>query len=175
MTLIVEDGSAVPNAESYISVAEADTYFANRGKADAWDAAPDKEQMLRLATDYMLGMYRDRWKGYRFTVTQALDWPRAWVPMPDSITTYGPYPYYYPQNVVPDAVKHACAELALRAINGDLTPDLTPEDLAAQIRVGPIDIRYSTGGSNVVIFRQIDLMLKTLVKGGTGMTRLVRA
>ena len=52
MSLVVEDGTGKADAESYISVADADTYHSNRGNTD-WAAltTTEKEQLLRGATD----------------------------------------------------------------------------------------------------------------------------
>jgi hypothetical protein len=68
MTLTVEDGTGKADAESYISVADADTYFTARNNA-TWAAlsTSDKEAALRKATDYMLQAYRVRWAGMRET------------------------------------------------------------------------------------------------------------
>ena len=67
MSLIVEDGTGKSNAESYISVADADTYHSNRDNTD-WAAltTAEKERLLRIATDYMVAVYRLRWDGYRY-------------------------------------------------------------------------------------------------------------
>ena len=37
--MVVEDGSGMPTAESYVSVAEADSYLRRRDKAATWDTA----------------------------------------------------------------------------------------------------------------------------------------
>lgn len=65
-------------AESYFAVADADTYFSNRGVA-AWAAATTvaKEQAARLGTQYLDNAYRDRWVGLTATQAQALAWPRV--------------------------------------------------------------------------------------------------
>ena len=66
MSLIVEDGSGLAAAESYISVVDADAHHASRGTAEASWVGLDtdiKEQCLRRATDFMLETYRGRWKG----------------------------------------------------------------------------------------------------------------
>ena len=122
MTLIVEDGTGLPDAESYASVAQADTYFAARGVV-AWsgtDAA--KEAALRRATDYMAAVFGRLWRGWRASDTQALDWPRTgW-------------------DGVPAAVQRACMELALRAQGLDLLPDTGPQ--VASETVGPISVEY---------------------------------
>ena len=73
MALIVEDGSIVTGAESYISVADASTYHSNRGNT-AWASLSTdaiREQCLRKATDFMRQAYRSRWQGYRVNEDQA--------------------------------------------------------------------------------------------------------
>src|SRR5690606_27756416 len=86
MALIVEDGTGLPNAEAYISVADADSYFAKRGNS-AWAAltVDAKEVALRLGADYMAAVYGPRWCGERLTDTQALDWPRDEQGVPEAV------------------------------------------------------------------------------------------
>jgi hypothetical protein len=57
MALITETGAGLANAESLISVADADTYHSGVGNTD-WAAlsVTDKEQALRRATQYMLSL-----------------------------------------------------------------------------------------------------------------------
>lgn len=148
MALIVEDGTAKADAESYISVADATTYHANRGNA-AWAAlASDtiREQLLRKATDYMVQAYRLRWKGDRVSATQALDWPRNWVEYADyqfytqnGAQKIGGY-LYYPANEVPQEVKRACAELALLANSSDLLGE--QGQAVKREKIGPIETEY---------------------------------
>jgi hypothetical protein len=81
MALIVEDGTGLANAESYISEADADTYFtAYTGTTEAttWAAATTagKEAALRIATQYLDVTYGHRWRGVKGSSTQALSWPR---------------------------------------------------------------------------------------------------
>jgi hypothetical protein len=173
MTFTVENGQGLSDAESYISAADATTYHANRGNA-AWAAlASDtiREQMLRRATDYMVGMYRDRWKGYRILSTQALDWPRYEVPMPDTVG--GLVLNYYPSDEVPAIVARACAELALRAIDGDLNEDLDAPVI--EETVGPITTRYAQGARRTKSFPAVEAMLSSLLEGSGGMLRVSRA
>ena len=120
MSLIVEDGTVVPGAESYIAVADADQYHSDRANT-AWATLdePSKEASLRKATDYMVSEYRESWKGNRINLNQVLDWPRVAVFL-DDFGNYGAVP----ANIVPVPVMRACAELALRASTGELAPDL---------------------------------------------------
>lgn len=164
MALVVEDGSARPDAESYCSVADASTYHAARNNA-AWAAlAPAAmEAALRLATDFMRQRYRLRWVGVRVTVAQALDWPRAWVALPDSPSGYRSVPSYVPMDSVPSEVRNACAELALRSIAAPLSPDLGPQ--VTREKVGQIEVDYHLGARQAPLFRAVDDMLAVYLKG----------
>lgn len=153
--LIVEDNTGLPNAEAYISVADADTYHANRGNA-AWAAldTPAKEAALRKATDYMGVVYGTRWAGERLKQDQALDWPRG-------------------VEGVPDAVKRASAELALRSVTSELLADQGPA--VKSETVGPISVTYADGASQAQRYPYVDGLLAALLAGGGyGQAKVVR-
>lgn len=175
MALVVEDGTGLANAESYTSVAEATTYHADRGNA-AWAAVANdgiREQLLRKATAYMQQNYRLRWASFRTTSTQALDWPRAWVPMPDAPYGYGSWAAYVPFNVVPTEVKRACSEMALLAIAGDLNPPL--ERATASEKVGEIAVTYDLRAVEYKRYRAIDQILSPYLTAGASTMKLVRS
>lgn len=172
MALIVEDGTGRPDAESYASSAEADAYHLARGNTD-WAAVADKEAALRRATDYMTQNYRMRWKSFRVTTTQKLDWPRAYVELPDAPYGYGSMMAYYPNNVVPSEVKSACIELALVAAAQDLNPNLTRA--AKQETIGPITVVYDDSSPEYARFRRVDQLLLPMLAQSGGMMRLQRA
>lgn len=176
MALDVETGSGNATAESYCSVADANTYHTARGNA-AWAAlASDtvREQCLRRATGYMGQSYRLRWAGIRATNVQALDWPRAWVPKPDAPSAYGAWARYYLSTTVPAEVVQACAEMALRAAAGDLAADLG--QTVTERTVGPITTKYAPGSQAVKRYRAVDMMLGPLLADAGGQSvRLVRA
>jgi len=158
MALIVEDGSGLAAAESYISEVEADAYHEKRGNT-AWDTVTDKEAVLRKATDYMLQNYRMSWKGVRMNGVQALDWPRGYVYRESFLNgASSSFPYLVPDNIVPVEVKNACAELALRAATADLNPDLS-KDIVSQT-VGPISTTYAANSPQQKRYRGIDMMLR---------------
>lgn len=140
MALIVEDGTGLPDAEAYISVADADAYHAARGNA-AWAALaePAKEAALRLATDYMEAEYGPRWRGNRLTAEQALSWPRG-------------------VEGVPEAVRRANAELAVRASAGPLLADQGPA--VKQETVGPISVTYADGARQSTRYAAVDAALR---------------
>lgn len=178
MSITVETGSGNAAANSYASVEQADAWHAARGITTWADLlTEEREQALVRATAYMQQVYRLRWAGSRVLMTQALDWPRAWVPMVDAPGYYGAYPAYYPSNAVPREVRDACCELALTAAAGDLSPNI--ERQAKSVTVGPITKVYADNASPVTRYRAIDNMLAPLLLGasvGDGSSiKLVRA
>lgn len=115
MAFVPETGAGLSNSNSYASVAQADSYFADRGNTE-WAALTTaaKEQALIKATDFLEATYRSSWKGYRVSSTQALSWPRVEV-------TADSFPI--PANIVPLPVTYACAELAIRSTTSELLAD----------------------------------------------------
>lgn len=163
MALIVESGVGLPDAEAYISVAEADAYFAARGNA-AWGAlnTAAKEAALRLGADYMEAAYGPKWKGERVSDTQALSWPRGGV---DGVA----------DDVVPVAVQRANAELAVRSISGPLMADQ-----GAQVKsetVGPISVTYADGARQGMSYTAVDALLRAagLLCGTANLIPVVRS
>lgn len=174
MALIVEDGTGLPNAESYISVADATAYHLKRGNA-AWATVIDdttREQLLRKATDYMEQAYRERWKQFRVYSTQALSWPRAWVQMPDAPYGYGSFAAFIPNNVVPTEVKSACAELGLLAVSGDLNPLLDRRTTKEKVDV--IEVEYDANSPQYRSYRAVDMLLEPYFDADGNSARLVR-
>lgn len=140
MTLIVEDGTGLTNANSYISVAGADAYVAERiigSTKTTWDAAStsSKESALIRATDYLDENYRSRWKGYRGSQDQALDWPRYSVVDGDG--------YLVASDAVPGQLSSALVEIAVTVVAD--TESMTPEATTAgsvrreRIRAGSVE------------------------------------
>jgi hypothetical protein len=165
MALIHETGAALANAESYCSVAFADQYHDERANA-AWAplTTAHKEAYLRRATEAMLALYRERWKGVRATGTQSLDWPRLDV----VVDTYA-----RAADEVPVEVQKACAILALKAIAGDLDPD--PTQATKRKRVGPIDVEYFEPAQALRLHRAVTDLLSPFLTGSGMNIKLVRA
>ena len=165
MTLVVENGTGLTNAESYVSVANADARLTALGKTD-WAALSTtvKEQSLRRATAYIEQAYRSRWKGTKSTRDQALSWPR-WGAMVDGWVLDG--------NVIPTDIANACAELALTASAGDLNANLTRA--VVREKVGPLETEYAQFGPESTRYRALDMALAPYLTGGGGMSCLSRA
>jgi hypothetical protein len=125
LEVIVEDGTGVPDANSYASVADADAYVDTRPRSDAWVSLTDdaKAQFLIHATRYLDGAVD--WSGDPTSDTQSLAFPRS----SDSGT----------EAALPQAIKLATIELAIEMVSRDITSDATMAGLRS-IKVGPIEI-----------------------------------
>ena len=161
MSLIVEDGTGLSNAESYLSVADADSYHTLRVNTGWAGTTAEKEAALRGATEYLTYTYGQKWLGTKKTETQSLDFPRVDIVTRDNFTL--------PDDVLPSALKYATAELALRVRQGDvLLPDQdnpgTIEEY--EVSVGPIKERtkYLGGQSQVKYYPVVSRMLAGLAQ-----------
>lgn len=164
--LETEDGTGKANAESLITVADADTYFTGRGITNwATLSTTEKEQALRRATDYMEQVYGLKWKGARTTDTQALSWPRY------DVCANG---FDVASDVVPVVVQRGCAELALKAAAGELAPDVGR--LTKRETVDVITVEYETGAAPYTRYRAVDNMLAPYLESvGGGSVKAYRA
>lgn len=155
-----------PTADSYVSVAEADAYWAKRPGNDwAVAAASAREGALVRATGYIDATYD--WHGVRSTAAQSLDWPRYDV-MLDG--------YPVDSATIPAKVKDAVCEMALKALAGDVAADVSPQQVVEQT-VGPITRKFAASERNggQKQYPYVDALLRGLVSGGSGQIRLVRS
>lgn len=160
MSIVVEDGTGLANAESYASVATADAYWAARSNPAAWSSLDvvGKETNLRTATEYLV-RYSGRWRGSRVSATQALDWPRACVTV-DRVTL--------PNNAIPVQLQRAVCELALKAASGPLTVDEGAQVKAEAI--GPLSTTYADGARQQTRYAAVEAMLAPLLRNSGGIT-----
>lgn len=157
MALTVEDGTGLPNADSYVSLVDAAAYHTAMGN-EAWDDAlpAEQEAALRRATQYLDTRYR--WRGEPLTDVQALAWPRTAADWPVR------------------AIKSACCELALRALAGSLYTDQSDAAVTRET-VGPITVEYghSQQGGQVRYAIVDDLLANLVASRGRLSLRLERA
>lgn len=128
------------SANSYVAVADADTYFADAIHASAWDSATSatKSKALVTATRYI---DRQTWQGEPAAddpAENALAWPRSGVTdrYGDAVT---------PTDVLPADVKVATYELALALIEDTTLQSSSSADRdAKRLRAGEVEIEYFT-------------------------------
>lgn len=176
MAFVVEDGTGLPNANSYSDVAYADEYFEERG-ITAWTGdETQKQAWLVQATDYIEQVFAHRFVGTKVTVDQALAWPRVFAVTRDGVDL--------DSDMVPSAVVRACCQYALRAIQGPLMPDplVSAEGynvVTSRKKVGPIEKEFrvmGSGGAPILVrsYPAADMLLTGLLRAGTGGTRVTR-
>jgi len=152
--MIVEDGTGVTGADSYLTQAEATAYLSARGRA--WTA---NNADLILATDYVDNKYS--WPGTRESQDQGLNWPRE-----DAFDKDG-----FELSGVPNQVKKAVAEAILYAT--ELNEPLDRGGLVASVSVGPISESYFANAPGGKKYPRIDNALSNIVGGG-GRVRVTR-
>jgi hypothetical protein len=138
MAYVVEDGTGVADANSYVAVAFADGFFADRGNA-SWAALSEAQKQAALvrATDYIEQKFDSRWRGSRVNGGQSLGWPR------EDVYENGEPDRLIADNVVPVRVKQAACELALRAHDDALLPDVaSTETVVNKEKVGSLEVGY---------------------------------
>lgn len=110
MTLIIEDGSDVANADSYVTTDELVQYCADFGYA----APPSDKQepYLRRAAAQMQTM---RWQGQQTNTDQSLVWPRQCIYIR---SVYNPLP----SDAIPLDIKRGQSQLALDLYEIDTNP-----------------------------------------------------
>ena len=117
MTLIVEDGTGVADANSYGATQELKDYLALRGN-EALDLLtdPELEPLLVRATDYIELRWSSKFKGQVLDSDQDLSFPR---------TAF---------NGLPERLKRACFEYAVIANDGPLAPLLDQDDSGREVK-----------------------------------------
>ena len=126
--LIVEDGTGLPNADSYVAIAEADQYFTDRPThkySTNWSGASEdnKKSTLRIATETLDNMYV-------FKVAKSLETQALRFPIKDGTE-------------VPLNIKKAVIELASRALVGELLEDSDGKILESE-KYDVVEFHYKT-------------------------------
>jgi hypothetical protein len=153
MSVVLNATPGASNANSYLTLNEAQAYFDTRLFSDAWDNSDDQTKALIMATrtiDMLFQPYtylittkdgtqllrtRPSWTGAASTTTQALSWPRTGM--------FDRNGNPIPVDVIPQQLKDAVAELAGQLSKGDRTLD---SDVAVQgitsIKAGSVALTF---------------------------------
>ena len=131
MALVIEDGSLVSGANSYVSLADAIQYATDRG----YDVDLLTEPLLLKGADYV-NAHRKRFKGIKLQPVESnMQWPRRDVIMDE---------YELEPDVIPECVIFAQIETAFEIANSR-DPLETLERLVLKKEViGPLQFEYET-------------------------------
>lgn len=129
MALIVEDGSEVTGANSYVSVDNFIAWADARGVT--YPALPELQQKILRAMDYIESL---SFVGQKNTDTQALQWPRAYV------TIDG---YSVESDEIPPELKLAVYEATKIEIDGDSKLTASERETTKE-KIGDIEVTYAS-------------------------------
>lgn len=166
MALVVENGTGLPGANSYVAVAEARQYAADRGLSlPATD--PAVEVLLVRATEYLETAPRGPWQGDKtFPSVDTLSWPRIGVVIDG---------YELAQDEVPLQLKKALCQLAVEMQTVDPTPTLTG-NVVKRKKVDVIETEYAIdyrAGQKPPTMTKVNGLLQPLLRA-SGMLRVTR-
>lgn len=134
-TFVVEDGTGLPNATSYVSVEDADDIITmNIHASTSWDAlaVEKKERLLSWASRYL--DERTRWCGVITVETSGLRWPRSTVINRDGIEIAA--------NIVPRQLAIATAEMARYMVAQDRTTE-RDQDALTRLKADVIELEFA--------------------------------
>ena len=173
MAFVLENGTGKATANSYVSLADADSYVSDYIRnSSTWTSLSDavKKGYLVEATQSIDLIWGERFIGMKLTQTQALGWPRN--------VGYDSDGFSVGSDEVPSRVAHATVEMAWRHLNDD-GPSTTTGDSTGIIadvgsgnnineeiaKVGSVtsEKKYSGTKNMGIYFRKIELMLKKII------------
>jgi DnaT-like ssDNA binding protein len=151
MTIIVENGTVVTGANSYVSAADFTAYALARGVTLTSGA----ETLLIQAMDYIESL---SFIGTKWTRDQSLQWPRLNVHIDG---------YANDVNHIPQELINAQMQVAM-AIDTGNGPLATVARSTKRERVGELEVEYMAGAAATPIVRTINAMLWKLLANGFG-------
>jgi hypothetical protein len=148
MTIIVEDGSIVENANSYVTTTELSTYATARGITVT---SENREQYLIQAMDYFESL---KFKGIKVDDDQSLQFPRN---------------YLYIDNVLIDndiihtLVKESQMEIAIAIFQGYSPLSIVERAVKRERVYGAVEVEYMDNASSAARVKTIDIKLNKLL------------
>lgn len=150
MALTIDATVGGASSNSYLTLAEAETYMEGRGNKATWTAASDGDKNIALV-EAQREITLLCFIGIRASDTQALAWPRDWAINPDD-----PNYAYYENTEIPQRVKDAQAEYAFQYIKAGTT-DLGAISPQTNVKKKVVDVLsteyFSPAGTPVGIGR----------------------
>lgn len=159
-TFVVEDGTGLPNATSYVSVEEADDILTmNIHAGPAWSVldVAVKQRLLSWASRYL--DERARWFGTRVSESSGLRWPRAGVTDRDGIVLA--------PNMVPRQLKIAAAEMARYLVDEDRSSE-RDQDALTRLKADVIELEFAEGYRLPKVPEHMQYLIKGIGTIGSG-------
>lgn len=149
-TVIADVGAA--NANSYVTVAEADSYFGDAFGKPLWESSDvENQEALVVTASRTLDLYI-LWNGQKASADQSMEWPRS--------RAYDRFGALYPSDKIPTTVKYATFELAYYMLeNGGLS---FAEQSIDSVKVGSIEVDFTERSTDSGIPKFIENMIGSL-------------
>lgn len=142
MTLTVEDGSGVTGANTYISLADANTYFEGNVQASTWTAANDVNRAASLVHATRMLDQQVQWNGFRTFDSQPLQWPRQEVFDPDDAEGDD-----LDSEEIPQWLKDVTCELAQVLLAGAREVEPDGQGIAEFELTGVLKVKFNEGSA----------------------------
>jgi hypothetical protein len=161
MALIIEDGSQVVGANSYVSDVEYVAYAALKGLTIGATDALREIELLR-AMDYLQNLEQS-WQGTRASSTQDLSFPRY------NVLLYG---YLLSSDKIPKELKNGQFEAAFYSNGNSLLISGEESNVASFSVDGAVSESYFKGGSSAKVrLDAVQAMLRPLLEDTTKLVR----
>jgi len=166
MALIIEDGSIVAGANSFVTVQEVRDYCSARGLELLVDGNPATDAQIEIliikATDY-LGYLEPRFQGHRYDPeNQELPFPRSCILFHGADIG----------GLIPKVLKDALARLAFDSSGQDLLTTVSASSSGEIVKekVGPLEVQYdpNSNNQNQPEFTSAMALLEPLFGSGSG-------
>lgn len=151
MALIIENGTIVTEANSYVTTLELTAYATARGIT----ISDDEEQLLIRAMDYIESL---AYQGVKSNSEQSLQWPRYDVVIDD---------YLVSSDTIPNELKKGQIEVALAIDNGQ-DPQADIARLKSSVKVGEIAVTYEASQATTLVRKISNSLYKLLASGLSG-------
>lgn len=154
MVWIVEDGSQVTNANTYLASADISAYALARGTTLAVGTL---DVNIQKAMDYLQTLV---YQGYKININQALLWPRNSVWIDE---------FAFPADAIPTQLKNAQCELTMAFDAGyDPLAVVTKADGAITKTMSPFSITYANNAVIIPIIQRVNIWLAQLTVSAGG-------
>lgn len=151
MAIVVEDGTVVSGANSYVTEGELTTFATARGVT----LTTDEEQLLIRAMDYIESL---GYIGTKKERDQSLQWPRLDVYIDG---------YYWDSDEIPQELKDGLMHTAVAIDQGNDPLQDAPRKTIRE-KVGELEVQYSESSTGVAVNKKILNTLWKLLKSSTG-------
>jgi len=159
ITIVATAKSATAN--SFITLADADTYANGMADDTEWDAATTdaKNRALKSATDRL---EQETYRGAITDQDQRLSWPR--------VGTYDRNGLLFDQDTIPRPIEEATVELANAIIKGEYEVSDTGLEGFVNVKIGPLDVTPNHGKIATTLPKTVLRLLEPVRYGASGLS-----